>query len=129
MATTGVDEVVVFPGTYVEAINFEAKAITVRSASGNPADTIIDGTGQLHVVQFVTNEGSDLVLADLIITGGNAKGLDTIAGTTLPDMALLAASWMQSDCSHCNGADFTGDGNVLLDDLVVQVANWLCGTL
>ena len=55
--------------------------------------------------------------------------LDEIAGTTLPDMALLAASWMQSDCGHCNGADFTGDGSVLLDDLVVQVANWLCGTL
>ena len=28
-----------------------------------------------------------------------------------------------------SGADFTGDGSVSFDDLVVQVANWLCGTL
>ncbi len=52
------DEVVVAPGTYFEAINFLGKAITVRSSDG-PEVTIIDGTGQFHVVQCVTGEGSD----------------------------------------------------------------------
>jgi hypothetical protein len=60
-------------GTYHEAINFLGKAITVRSASGNPNDTIIDGTGNLHVVQCVTGEGSNTVLSGFTITGGNAN--------------------------------------------------------
>ena len=68
------DEVAVAPGTYVEAINFNGKAIRVRSASGNPADTIIDGNGVLHVVQCVSGEGSDTVLSGFTITGGNANG-------------------------------------------------------
>ncbi len=41
------DEVVVAPGTYPEAIDLLGKAITVRSASGDPADTIIDGNGAI----------------------------------------------------------------------------------
>ena len=50
-AVSGQDEVVVSPGTYLEAINFNGKAITLRSQSGDPTDTIIDGTGHYHVVQ------------------------------------------------------------------------------
>ncbi len=47
------DEIVVAEGTYLEAIDFLGKAITVRST--DPADpvvvanTIIDGTGFFHV--------------------------------------------------------------------------------
>ena len=73
-AVSGVDEVVVDPGTYNEAINFLGKAITVRSASGDPADTIINGTGNFHVVQCVNGEGSFTVLQGFTITGGNANG-------------------------------------------------------
>jgi predicted outer membrane repeat protein len=73
-AISGVDEVVVAPGTYLEAINFNGKAITVRSASGNASDTIIDGTGNFHVVQCDNNEGPDSVLEGFTITGGNADG-------------------------------------------------------
>jgi len=43
------DEIVVAPGTYVEAINFLGKAITLRSSDGQSVTTI-DGTGFSHVV-------------------------------------------------------------------------------
>ncbi|HSH16655.1 MAG TPA: right-handed parallel beta-helix repeat-containing protein, partial [Verrucomicrobiae bacterium] len=66
--------VLVAPGTYYQAINFNGKAITVRSSSGNPADTIINGNGATHVVQCVSGEGPDSVLSGFTITGGNAPG-------------------------------------------------------
>ena len=73
-------EVVVAPGTYVEAINFNGKAITVRSSDPlNPAvvaATIINGNGANHVVQCVSGEGPDAVLSGFTITGGNANGDD-----------------------------------------------------
>ena len=72
------DEVVVSPGTYFEAISFLGKAITLRSIDPNDPDvvaaTIIDGTGNFHVVQCVTGEGPDTVLDGFTITGGNANG-------------------------------------------------------
>ncbi len=68
------DEVVVQPGTYLEAIDFGGKSITVRSTSGDPTDTIIDGSGHFHVVQCINSEGSATVLEGFTITGGNATG-------------------------------------------------------
>ena len=54
--------------------------------------------------------------------------LDAIADVALPDFALFALQWLQTDCGLCGGADFTGDNNVLHDDLEIMAANWLCGT-
>ena len=70
-AVSGADEVVVAPGTYIEAIDFVGKAITVRS-SGGPDVTTIDGNGAPHVVQCITGEGLDTILDGFTITGGNA---------------------------------------------------------
>ncbi|MHC5006119.1 MAG: right-handed parallel beta-helix repeat-containing protein, partial [Planctomycetota bacterium] len=67
------DEIVVAPGTYLEAIDFLGKAITLRSSDGADV-TIIDGTGNFHVVQCVNGEGPDTVLEGFTITGGNANG-------------------------------------------------------
>ena len=52
-ASVNGDEVVVDPNTYYEAINFLGKAITLRSASGDPNDTIIDGIGPDGVAALV----------------------------------------------------------------------------
>ena len=68
------DQIEVAPGTYNEAINFHGKAIRVYSSSGNPADTIINGTGHYHVVQCVNGEGPGTKLEGFTITGGNATG-------------------------------------------------------
>lgn len=61
------------PGTFRECINFKGKAIVLQS-TGGPEVTIIDGTGGLHVVSFVTAEGNGSILDGFTITGGNANG-------------------------------------------------------
>ncbi len=60
----------VAPGTYVEAINFLGKNITVRSTDG-PEVTIIDGNGADSVVLIVNGEGPEALLEGFTITGGD----------------------------------------------------------
>ena len=57
--TVNGDEIVVTAGTYVENIDFLGKAITLRSASGDPTDTIIDGGGSGTVVTCDSGEDSN----------------------------------------------------------------------
>ena len=66
------DEVVVAPDTYNELINFNGKAITLRSSDGADVTTI-DGTGLFDsVVKCISGEGVDTVLEGFTITGGQA---------------------------------------------------------
>ena len=67
------DEIEVSPGTYIEAINFNGKAVRLYS-SGGPYATTIDANGAYHVVQCVSGEGANTILEGFTITGGNAKG-------------------------------------------------------
>ncbi|MBC8193870.1 MAG: T9SS type A sorting domain-containing protein [Candidatus Marinimicrobia bacterium] len=68
--------VLVYPGTYVENINFNGKNITLRSTNG-PEATIIDGNANGSTVTFDSGESS-AVLNGFTITGGsgtlNAEG-------------------------------------------------------
>ncbi len=70
------DVVIVAQGEYFENINFNAKAITVRSTDPNDAgvvmQTIINGGGLGTVVTCDSGEGSDTVLSGFVITNGNA---------------------------------------------------------
>ena len=70
------DVVIVAQGEYFENINFNGKAITVRSTDPNDAgvvlNTIINGGGSGTVVICSSGEGSDTVLSGFVITGGNA---------------------------------------------------------
>jgi outer membrane protein assembly factor BamB len=59
--------------------------------------------------------------------GKFAGDLDGDDDVDLKDLAMFAAWWLDSSCGVCGGADFTGDGNVRLDDLKVLVGNWLKG--
>ena len=72
--TVNGDEIMVQPGVYIGAIDFLGKAVTLRSASGNPVDTVIDGDGAFHVVQCISGEDPNTVLEGFSITGGNAVG-------------------------------------------------------
>ncbi|MHC4611400.1 MAG: right-handed parallel beta-helix repeat-containing protein, partial [Planctomycetota bacterium] len=66
------DKIEVAPGTYNEVIQFQKKAVTLRSAGG-PAVTTIDGTGfNESVVRSISGEGPDTVLQGFTITGGIA---------------------------------------------------------
>lgn len=62
------------PGIFRECVDFDGKAITLRS-TGGPEVTTIDGTGGLHVVSFVNAEGYGSILDGFTITGGNANGV------------------------------------------------------
>lgn len=66
------DTVLVSPGIYRENIDFQGKAVTVKSTSG-PAYTIIDGESIDSVVRFASGEGFNSVLDGFTITNGNAN--------------------------------------------------------
>ena len=111
--TVNGDVIIVAPGTYTENINFNGKAITVRSTDPSDAGvvmaTVIDGTGFLHVVQCVSGEGADTVLSGFVITGGNANGAvpDNLGG----GMYCSFASPTVSNCTFSgNSADSIGGG-------------------
>ncbi len=69
------DEIVVAPGTYYEAIDFQGKGIDLHSSDGRDVTTI-DATGLgTSVVKCDSGEGSDTILDGFTITGGT--GTDT----------------------------------------------------
>src|SRR5260370_28209979 len=67
------DTVLVGPGTYVENINFNGKAITLASSNG-PAVTIIDGNHNGTVVTFNHSETASSVLSGFTIQNGFQSG-------------------------------------------------------
>lgn len=71
-AATAGDTVLVAPGTYIENINFDGKAITVTSSAG-AASTIIDGGAAGSVVTFNHGETTSSVLSGFTITHGNGS--------------------------------------------------------
>ncbi len=68
-ASTYGDTVLVFPGTYLENIDFWGKDIVVMSTEG-ASQTIIDGNEQGSVVTFSDNETRDAVLSGFSLTNG-----------------------------------------------------------
>lgn len=65
------DTVLVAPGTYTENINFNGKAITVKS-SGGAHSTIIDGGNVNTVVTFASGEQNTSVLSGFTIQHGSS---------------------------------------------------------
>ncbi len=66
------DVIVVAPGTYVESIIFNGKAVTLRSSAGAALTTIsAAGLTQKSVIRCVDGEGSDTVVEGFTITGGS----------------------------------------------------------
>jgi hypothetical protein len=73
------DTVLVDPGTYLENINFNGKAITVSSASG-PDVTIIDGGNIAPVATFSQGETSRAVLEGFTLQHGTSTFQTSYAG-------------------------------------------------
>lgn len=137
-AVSGCDEVVVAPGTYPELINFNGKAITLRSSDG-PDVTIMDGTGlNDSVVKCISGEGPDTVLQGFTVTGGtgdpNHQPGATVGGGMLND----GSSPTVTNCffveNVVNGPDedrgggmFNQDSSPMVRDCIFmanEVGNW-----
>ncbi|MHC4218723.1 MAG: choice-of-anchor Q domain-containing protein [Planctomycetota bacterium] len=96
------DEIVVAPGTYLEAINLLGKAINLHSSDG-PADTTIDATGLgASVVMCITGEGPQTILEGFTFTGGTGTLFEFAPGTL-----LLAGGGMYNDNSSATVTDCT----------------------
>jgi parallel beta-helix repeat protein len=76
------DTVLVCPGTYVEAINFGGKAITVRGIGG-PAVTILDGHAEKPVVTFASGETASSVLEGFTIRNGYSESVGEGGGVAI----------------------------------------------
>ena len=109
------DEIVVAPGTYFEVINFNGKAITVRSA--DPLDpavvaaTVIDGTGlNDSVVKCVSGEGSGTVLSGLTITGGTGTDPFPGSGFTYGGGMFIHSDPTVTNCTFTGNTAYFGGG-------------------
>ena len=101
------DVVIVAQGEYFENINFNGKAITVRSTDPNDAgvvlNTIINGGGSGSVVTCNSGEGADTVLSGFVITGGNASGGGGMSNRTSSSPTVTNCSFSGNTASGLSG--------------------------
>jgi len=107
--------VVVFPGTYLEAIDFGGKALQVTSTEGAEA-TIIDASDtDAPVVTIAEGETPGTTLSGFTLTGGEGH---------------LDSSWEDSSCgssdtcttfylSYCGGGVYVKGAQPSLSDLII----------
>jgi hypothetical protein len=97
-----------------------------------PVGITTDLAGRLRFVDDLLTVDTGNGIAPIVDMGvyehACAGNLDAVGSVDMFDFALLAQQWMNTDCGTCDGADFTGDNNVTVDDLFILAANWLCGT-
>ncbi len=95
------DVVIVAQGEYFENINFNGKAITVRSTDPNDAgvvlNTIINAGGSGSVVTCTSGEGANTVLSGFVITGGT--GTPELGGSAGGGMYNNNSSPTVTNCS------------------------------
>jgi len=73
------DEVVVEPGTYTESVVVPPIGIVLRSQSGNPYDTILDGTGNAAdpaMVYFQGDTGLNRAIRGFTLTNSQTHAVD-----------------------------------------------------
>ena len=81
-AALGGDQVLVLDGIYTgignRNIDFQGKAITVRSQSGDPEVCVVDCENAGRGFNFCNNEGPSAVLRDLTVKRGSASNAGAI---------------------------------------------------
>ena len=108
------DTVIVRDGTYVENINFNGKAITLKSENG-PATTIIDGSQAGAVVIFSNGEGGDSVFDGFTVTNGDAfdgGGMYCISSSP----TLINCTFTNNVATHYGGGMYCGNSSPTLDN-------------
>ena len=116
------DTLIVRNGTYIENINFNGKAITLKSEYGSSV-TRIDGSGAIgSVVKFISGEGADSILEGFSIINGfidyrlnnsYAGGIDCIGSSpTINDCVIRDnTSWAPINAARSSGGMYVGYGS------------------
>jgi hypothetical protein len=111
------DEIIVSPGTYVENINFNGKAVILGSLFYTTQDTsyisqtIIDGNQDGSVVTFESEEDSTSILTGFTITGGQGSGYPDYTGGGITCINSSSPSLLSVTITG-NSADGYGGINV-----------------
>jgi len=114
------DTVCVAPGTYVEQLDYDGKAIRVMGIVGAEF-TIVDGGGVGPVVTFDDGEPPEAVLEGVTIMGGSAENgggilLDNLSAPTLTNLVVR-----ENEASSDGGGIYAGGGsNLTLSSSVVS---------
>ncbi|MCP3902275.1 MAG: hypothetical protein GY715_01455 [Planctomycetes bacterium] len=130
------DDVVVAPGTYPENVNFNGKAITVRSVDPNDpavvASTIIDAGGSGSVVTCTSDERPDTTLWGLTLTGGTGTYDDVVGVSAGGGMYIVGSSPTVINCiftdntAEIGGGMYNDFGSPTVTDSTFS-GNWVCG--
>lgn len=117
------DTVILSPGMYNETINFNGKAITLRSSDG-PDGTIIDGTGlNDSVVKCISGEGSNTVLDGFTISGGSGSLWDTYPYLRGGGMLIIGSSPTILNCIFSGNGRTNDGGGIWCDGSSPTISN------
>ena len=127
-------EVVVAQGTYVENINFNGKAITVRSTDPDApavvAATIIDGNQNGSVVAFWSGEGAGSILGGFTVRNGlNSSGGGILCYNASPTIRQNiitgnSADWEGGGICCVNPSSPLIENNIIRDNVVENEYGW-----
>ena len=109
------DCVVVYPGTYDEAIDFSGKSLKVVSVAG-PARTIIDASSAGDAaVTIATGEGSGTLLRGFTITGGTGGASETSTSRSCGSGITCTEYYT----TYCGGGVYVSDTSPDLEALII----------
>ena len=79
-----------------------------------------------HIVDVSVDIGASSTTVIEIIQNVNIYGdINNDRIVNYEDLAPFGSKWLDTGCGTCGGADYTGDGDVTIDDLVTMAQNWL----
>lgn len=117
------EKVIVYPGTYLENVNFRGKNITLTSTDPNnlevAAATIIDGGQKGSAVTFNSGENTDCILIGFTITNGhNDCGGGISASNASPTVTNCA---LTGNTANLGGAIYCSDnGDVSVEHCTIN---------
>ncbi|MHC4760083.1 MAG: carbohydrate-binding protein [Planctomycetota bacterium] len=91
-----------------------------------PATITLDSGPQIMRFTRVGTDEFNVNKFTLTYIGGNGD-MVLDGDIDMVDYALFAPYWQQIGCGDCGGAELTGDGNVLIEDLQIFCDNWMGG--
>ena len=111
------DEIVIAPGIYPENLTINGKDLTLRSAGGG--DVTIFGQSLARCLNLVSGSNSDVVLRDLIFTGGRD---DFGAGITVAQTCSAIIEDCVIEANHATdlGGGLYNSGDATLTNVVFR---------